>query len=63
MSRAVHAPREYVGVRQLTLDFLAMVGLGAFLFGVWQVNQPAAFIAGGAIVMGGAIAAARRGRS
>jgi len=39
----------------LLLVFMAMLGLVALLYGVWQVYPPAAWILGGMLVLGEAI--------
>lgn len=52
---------------QLVLDACALAGLGAVVFGVGMISRPAAWILGGLLVSGGAVAlswatAPRRGR-
>ena len=32
-------------------EALALIGLGLFVFGIWQIYKPAAYIAAGSILM------------
>jgi len=46
-------------MRQGLLDLIAVLALAAFLYGVWQVYHPAAWILGGLLVLGYALQASR----
>jgi hypothetical protein len=46
-------------VRKAALDMLALLGLAAFLYGVWLIYRPAAFIVGGGVTVAVALLLAR----
>lgn len=38
-------------LRSLTVQSVGLFGFAAFLFGIWQIYQPAALVVGGALLV------------
>jgi hypothetical protein len=42
-------------------DLIGLVAFAAMIYGIWLLNQPAAWIVGGALVLLGVVAISRHG--